>query len=368
MRYLLVLLLIAPLSVLAQNRNLLVNGGFEEENICAEYKVNCAPEGWLYTIPSLYYYYINDETSHSGSHFIALIAGHVNKAYYRSFVRTRLLCNLRKGHKYRLQFYVRSPCPIQDSAGVIFTGYDFLFEKLPYEKVKPSAYLADSKERLNKRDTSWQRIIIDYTAKGDESFLSLGYFGKADIHMQLQRRQTEYLIFWDDISLVPLDPMEAVCNDWQKRQTEIYNEDERHEYVEKRIRENKDKPVEIVKNTPTKILKVDTLIVPDVLFATNSYQLDKKALLLLDSFVRSHSQLPIDSIVVEGHTDNVGSKEWNDQLSQHRAESVGGYIMYAMSARMITRGWGSERPIADNRQPGGRRKNRRVEIYIYLRE
>ena len=47
--------LLFPIYVFSQN--LLVNPGFEEENICSEYKVNCAPEGWIYSVPSFIYYF-----------------------------------------------------------------------------------------------------------------------------------------------------------------------------------------------------------------------------------------------------------------------------------------------------------------------
>jgi outer membrane protein OmpA-like peptidoglycan-associated protein len=127
-------------------------------------------------------------------------------------------------------------------------------------------------------------------------------------------------------------------------------------------------PKIIVRSTPTKILKIDTLIVPDILFATNSYQLDKKALLLLDSLGRKRPDFTLDSVVVEGHTDNIGSDAWNMQLSVNRANSVATYLEYFMNTKVISRGWGSQKPIADNHAPGGRRKNRRVEIYLYRRE
>jgi hypothetical protein len=50
MRNLLIILLLQAVPAVAQN--LLLNGDFEEENICSEYKVNCAPEAWLYAVPS----------------------------------------------------------------------------------------------------------------------------------------------------------------------------------------------------------------------------------------------------------------------------------------------------------------------------
>jgi outer membrane protein OmpA-like peptidoglycan-associated protein len=368
MRFLIISLLVFPLSLSAQN--LLVNGGFEEENICSEYQVNCAPEAWIYTMPSYNYYFKDDEQSHSGSHFVALIAANSKKPFYRSFVRSRLLCSLRKGKTYRLQLYVRSRYPVLlDSMGVYFTDYDFLFEKSPYQKIKPSTYFINAKERTSRRDTNWQRVTIDYTATGEESFITLGNFKRLDLQSpQNVKFENNFFIYIDDVSLLPLDPTEALCNDWQKKKEFIYNENERHEYQMRAMQFFRQVPKRIVKSTPTKILKIDTLIVPDILFATNSYQLDKKALLLLDSLGRKWPDISLDSIVVEGHTDNIGSEAWNMQLSVNRANSVATYLEYFMNIKVFSRGWGASKPIADNRAPGGRRKNRRVEIYLYRKE
>jgi outer membrane protein OmpA-like peptidoglycan-associated protein len=368
MRVLLFCLLVFPVSLFAQN--LLVNGGFEEENICSEYHVDCAPEAWIYTMPSYNYYFKDDEQAHGGSHFVALIAANSKKHFYRSYVRSRLLCNLRNGKGYRLQLYVRSRYPVLlDSMGVYFTNYDFLFEKSPYQNITPSVYFVNAKEKARMRDTNWQRITIDYTANGDESFITLGNFKRLDLQSPSNIRfENNFFIFLDDISLTPLDPSEALCNDWREKKQFIYDENERHEYQVRAMKFYRQMPKIIVRSTPTKILKIDTLIVPDILFATNSYQLDKKALLLLDSLGRKRPDFTLDSVVVEGHTDNIGSDAWNMQLSVNRANSVATYLEYFMNTKVISRGWGSQKPIADNHAPGGRRKNRRVEIYLYRRE
>lgn len=367
MRTLLLLCLLLRLQGFSQN--LLVNGGFEEVNICAEYKVDCAPEGWLYTVPSFIYYFKQPELAHSGNYFVGLIAANSQKAYYRTFVRTRLLCGLRKGKGYRLQFYVKSRHSILDSVGVYFTNYDFLFEKRPYQTITPTIYLTNAVQPPRKGDTSWQQVTIDYTATGEETFLALGNFRKGDLRSPTGiSLENKFFVLFDDISLTPLDPAEALCKDWKQTKEEIYAQDERHEYQMRQTYLYKKRPVVEVKNTPTKMLQIDTLIVPDILFETNSYTLDKKALLLLDSFLIQHSRFALDSIVVEGHTDNVGSLESNQKLSQNRAASVATYLEYSMSVPIVSRGWGSNKPIADNRQPGGRRKNRRVEIYLYRRD
>jgi hypothetical protein len=124
MRYLLFILLLQ--SGIASAQNLLLNGDFEEENICSEYKVNCAPEAWLYTVPSLIYYYFDEKGAYNGKHYVSLLAGHTRKPFYRTFVRSRLLCGLHKGNTYRLQFYIKSLHPILDSIGRSFHRFTWL--------------------------------------------------------------------------------------------------------------------------------------------------------------------------------------------------------------------------------------------------
>jgi len=72
-------------------------------------------------------------------------------------------------------------------------------------------------------------------------------------------------------------------------------------------------------------------------------------------------------IEVEGHTDAVGSQDYNQRLSEDRAESVSNYLLRAgiTSDRVVAvRGFGKLRPVASNDTPEGRQMNRRVEIVI----
>jgi outer membrane protein OmpA-like peptidoglycan-associated protein len=368
MRVLLISILIFPLTCLGQN--LLLNGSFEEENICSEYEVNCAPEAWIYTMPSFNYYFKDEERAHSGSHFVALIAANSKKSFHRSYVRSRLLCGLRKGKTYRLDLYVKSLYPaLLDSVGVYFSNYDFLFEKQPFQSIRPAVYFVNGKQKPNRRDTNWQHIVIDYVGRGDESFLTLGIFKKADVQIQSgARTENNLFIFFDDVSLLPTDGSEALCKDWRQRMQQIYDENERHEYQMRAMKFYKAAPKVTVEASPTRILKIDTFTMPDILFKTNSFQLDKVAMLLLDSIGRKFPDTILDSIVVEGHTDNIGKPEWNEQLAVNRANSVAAYLEYFMNTKVIARGWGARKPIADNNKPGGRRKNRRVEVYLYRKD
>ncbi|MFW5967870.1 MAG: OmpA family protein, partial [Persicimonas sp.] len=72
------------------------------------------------------------------------------------------------------------------------------------------------------------------------------------------------------------------------------------------------------------------------------------------------------SITVEGHTDAIGSDEFNQQLSSERAQAVRDFLVErgVNPEQVDARGLGEERPIADNESPEGRAMNRRVEILI----
>ena len=72
------------------------------------------------------------------------------------------------------------------------------------------------------------------------------------------------------------------------------------------------------------------------------------------------------NLAIEGHTDSVGSDEFNQKLSENRASSVNTYLTECglPADTMTTVGFGESKPIASNDTNEGRQKNRRVEIVI----
>ncbi len=76
---------------------------------------------------------------------------------------------------------------------------------------------------------------------------------------------------------------------------------------------------------------------------------------------------PDKRILVAGHTDNLGDRESNQRLSIARASAVRDWLMEAAATSRVAfaiQGYGDTRPIADNRTPEGRARNRRVEITL----
>ncbi|MFI5128495.1 MAG: OmpA family protein [Chitinophagales bacterium] len=370
MKYLLIFSLLLPSSLLF-SQNLLVNGGFEEENICTEYGVNCSPEGWISSGDAFNIYFKDPGRAFKGSHCVAIEAGFSYKSFQRTFLRTRLICGLRKGHQYRLEFYIKSRHDVLDSVGVLFTSFDFLFGQIKLQNLRPRFFINPVAGSFA-QDSSWQRVAMNFTATGDESFLSIANFSRRDINGSTNiLMEKHFLFFIDEISLIPLSRKESLCEGWQRNRQNIYEQDERHEFLRKSIRQNISDPPTVLVRPFTTLLVTDTLVVPDVLFATAKSELRKEGYIMLDSVCEKLRSRKIDSIVVEGHTDNTGTIQFNEQLAWDRAWSVESGFKERLRLKMysiITRGWADKKPAADNNTAAGRQLNRRVEIYIYTKE
>jgi outer membrane protein OmpA-like peptidoglycan-associated protein len=108
-----------------------------------------------------------------------------------------------------------------------------------------------------------------------------------------------------------------------------------------------------------------------VLFASGKYDLLPAAQIKLNEVAEALTkQDPDSNIVVEGHTDSQGGQSFNQDLSQHRAESVRDYLVSRGMARdrVTAQGFGPSRAIADNSSAEGRANNRRVEIVVKPKE
>lgn len=103
-----------------------------------------------------------------------------------------------------------------------------------------------------------------------------------------------------------------------------------------------------------------------LLFQTNSASLSPTAESNVKELARILAKYKDTDILVEGHTDSVGTEEYNEKLSQRRAESVASYAkgLGVKGSRFTTIGYGESQPVASNADASGRQKNRRVEIAI----
>ena len=113
----------------------------------------------------------------------------------------------------------------------------------------------------------------------------------------------------------------------------------------------------------------DRLIVTmpqDILFATDSADLRPTLQGDIRTVAQSLNAYPDTTVQVIGHTDNTGSAEYNQRLSERRADAVSGILLSegVPSGRVQAIGRGEAQPVASNLTPEGRAQNRRVDIVI----
>ncbi|HEY7495042.1 MAG TPA: OmpA family protein [Candidatus Tectomicrobia bacterium] len=108
------------------------------------------------------------------------------------------------------------------------------------------------------------------------------------------------------------------------------------------------------------------LTLGDVLFEFNRADLKPGTMQKLYPLVTFLQENPTRNVVIEGHTDNIGSDAYNQELSQQRADAVRGFLIQnGIGAERITaQGRGKSYPVASNDTEVGRQQNRRVEITI----
>lgn len=108
------------------------------------------------------------------------------------------------------------------------------------------------------------------------------------------------------------------------------------------------------------------VVAAPVLFGFDEDTLAKDAPAALDEVLREIALRPGATIGVEGHTDEVGTREYNQGLSERRAEAVARYLASrgVARARLSVRGFGADRPVMRGGDDESRRQNRRVEIVI----
>jgi outer membrane protein OmpA-like peptidoglycan-associated protein len=126
------------------------------------------------------------------------------------------------------------------------------------------------------------------------------------------------------------------------------------------------------RHVEVKAMQVDSLVagkpytIADILYTTDSYELNKAAQVILDGFAKylqSNSSL---NIRVNGHTDDLGNEDSNLQLSQARAEEVKRYLSEkgVSTERMTASGFGESMPRVPNEDTESRAMNRRTEFEI----
>ena len=109
------------------------------------------------------------------------------------------------------------------------------------------------------------------------------------------------------------------------------------------------------------------MILEKILFETAKAVILEQSYGILNSVAQVMRDYPRLRVEVQGHTDSVGSDRYNMKLSRKRAYAVRRHLIEREGIepdRLEAQGYGERSPIADNRTPEGKEKNRRVEFII----
>lgn len=297
---------------------------------------------------------------------------------YHEFAVGALAKPLSPGKRYRLSFWTRSDLEIgarhleslaYRNKGrirpLLCGNFGFFFSTQPFlrqEDFRRSIFDFGIRPQFNHAEAvdtrgQWQRISFDFEAPEAWRYFVFGNFfsdnvtptNVPDNEMQriyihnVERSKEEGLIrriayyFFDDFMLMEID--DALQFDRQEAALALRRAIEEQGAYE---------------------------LPDDLLFDTGSAFVKPEAASLLDSLAAALLRAPIDRLLIEGHTDNRGSRELNSKLSQARAEAVKDCLIQrgVSPERLRATGMGFERPVADNATPEGRARNRRVCIRV----
>lgn len=269
---------------------------------------------------------------------------------YREYLQAALLKPLIKGVTYKVSFYV-SLAERSDFAVKVF-GILFTSKPLAVNTKKNLSKMHLSKEAgINHqiinipdaqfyRDTEeWMLISASFTAAGTEKFIILGNFENNPGTRKVKRKRNAKQGAYYYIDLVRLESSKKGSPDLAIS----------------------DIPDSSPQYTLDKIHRFE-----DVLFEFDEYLLPQEALGELKAVYSYLEEHPGLRITIHGHTDSIGTDNYNELLSGKRCMGVSDYLLQLGLAeeRINWEGHGGKKPIADNSTDQGRKKNRRVEFVI----
>ena len=121
------------------------------------------------------------------------------------------------------------------------------------------------------------------------------------------------------------------------------------------------------KNIPLQPIEINaSIVLNNIFFETNKFKLDPKSQVELDKVIQLLNDNPTLKIEISGYTDNVGKAADNLTLSNNRATSVVNYLISKgiPAKRLIAKGYGATKAVADNKTEEGKAKNRRTELKV----
>ncbi len=267
---------------------------------------------------------------------------------YREYIQAKLSQTLLKGETYTVSFYVslaeRSDFAIKEF-GIQFVEHPVKantrktlsrmhMSKIPgdvsnYFDIKYSDFYSDKED--------WVKVEKEFVANGTENYMLIGNF-KNNARTQkfrTKRNVTKGSYYYlDMVSVIPLHP------NVQSRTVALSD--------------GKSFQLDSTHTFKNLLFRFDTF----ELLPKSKHELDE-----IEAYLTRRKHLKIE---ISGHTDALGSPNYNKRLSKNRAQAVATYLVQKGidSTRVSYHGYGSEHPVMQNGTSTGRQKNRRVEFRI----
>lgn len=353
---LLLLFMFSPL--LIQSQSILLNGSFEEVNICEEHKAKCSPAGWFFVrqISAQGFFTTNKLEGTEGNNYLGILTASAESSY-RHYWQTRLLCPILKGKKYTVTLRISSNevGPNLNYIGLLPSN-NFIYSELD-TLIQTDSAISLLGAKVKRLKHNWFEIEKSFIAEQNATHLILGNFSTQSNQEILQQLSLvkNYLILVDAINLNSSEP----CNEKQAIGLQIRNTVKRHLTV--KAPENE--PIKIIRKDSIKSEEkkpIETIVIQNILFDLNSFRLKNE--ILLDIYKSRISKIKIGRVLVLGFTDDSGSPQFNQELSTKRAEEVARVLcerFLIAPAKIQAEGRGISREFNE------KEKNRRVEILIF---
>lgn len=367
MRTVLILLVLVAPQVVSAQENLVPNSSFEQYYRCPS---SFSTDRRDYFLPGWnspnngtpdYYHqcswgdndvpfnWAGQSNAHSGMAYSGIYTWSENGKNYREYIQCELTTPLTKGARYRVEFFFKlSSYSVfaTDRMGLIFS--DSSFNKKDDKLIRQGSALQRSRTG-SYADSQWELASFEYAAKGGERVLIIGNFSddRSTHHTKLDSRKGKSFMlsgsayyYIDDVSVVQTWPPVVV-----ETQTEIPGDS-------------------LVWTDGRKIEPNEVYILKNIQFEFDSYELLDMSFAELDKLASVLQERPEWKVELTGHTDDQGSDQYNLELSQHRAQRVGDYLVGKgiSSERIQIKGFGKQFPLVNKVDEEARSVNRRVEV------
>ncbi len=383
-----ILILFAMQQVIAQN--LVTNPGFEQYKTCPEKHTNKLVTGYQfvprwYTVSDASPDYFNacskneqvwvpknfagNMKTRSGNGYIGLILKCDPIYYpadenYTEHIQNRLVSTLKKDKYYCFEIWIclgKNATIAARDFGIYFSKERINFPNPP--DTLPQAHIAYQGDDFLAVSNRWVPLRGLYKAQGGEKYMTIGNFlpwlpGRFErlrtSFLSQDLREFAYYLF-DDVSLVEVkDTTKCNCNMFTLPPLPV-------SVVKEVIL------LEEVPDNEFELVNVgESFVLQNIFFDFDKSDLLAASYPELNKLVSLLKKYPGMKVEIAGHTDYMGSIEYNMKLSSDRANAVVKYLISQgiETERLTWKGYGKARPIADNTTEEGRRINRRVEFTV----